>query len=45
MDAVEQKMINEKIEDARFEGYVAGKRVMKQWAKNCEKLQKCNYKN
>ena len=32
MDALELKM-----HEAKFEGYCEGKRVMKQWAKNCQK--------
>ena len=37
MDALELKMYDAKIAEARFEGYCAGKRVMKTWAKNCER--------
>ncbi len=37
MESLELKMYDSKIEEARWQGYCEGKKVMKQWALNCEK--------
>lgn len=37
MDSLELKMYDSKIEEARWQGYCAGKRTMQRWALNCEK--------
>lgn len=42
MDAVELRIYDSRIAEARFEGYCSGKKVMKQWAKNDAKMQREN---
>lgn len=37
-DALAQKILNLRIEEARFQGYSQGKRVVKQWSINAAKF-------
>lgn len=40
MDRLANRMIELKIEEARWQGYCEGKKVMQKWARNCDRVTK-----